>query len=218
LAGLSKYPVQLAVNISAVQFNSDSAVAEIAAILKRSGRRAELLQIEVTESVMMGPVQSSAEKLRQLRNLGVTVALDDFGTGYSSLSYLAELPFDSLKSDRSFVLNLTASSEALTLVKSLIGLARNMHMTVIVEGIEEAAQLELLRDLGADQGQGYLLGRPDGNPSSRLALQQALPVSDLNEVMRDVGDDPAPLTYIDSDRCPTQRRQHKTASALTLQD
>jgi diguanylate cyclase (GGDEF)-like protein len=165
---LCPHPVQLAVNVSAIQFNSDFAVAEIGAILGRTGLRAELLQIELTESAMIGPVQVSAEKLKHLCELGITLALDDFGTGYSSLSYLAELPFDSLKVDRSFVKNLTTSPEALTLVESLIGLARNMHMRVIVEGIEEPAQLDLLRNLGADEGQGYLLGRPDGNPSARL--------------------------------------------------
>lgn len=169
----SPHPIQLAVNVSAIQFNSESVVSEIADILKRTGLAPELLQVELTESVMMGPVQVSSDKLRSLCELGVTLALDDFGTGYSSLSYLSELPFESLKIDRSFVRNLSASAEAFTLVKSLIGLARNMHMRVIVEGIEETAQLELLRDLGADEGQGYLLGRPDGNPGARLKPDSA---------------------------------------------
>ena len=114
--GLCPHPVQLAVNVSAIQFISDFAVAEIGAILKRTGLRAELLQIELTESAMIGPVQVSAEKLKRLCDLGITLALDDFGTGYSSLSYLAELPFDSLKVDRSFVKYLSVSPEALTLV------------------------------------------------------------------------------------------------------
>jgi diguanylate cyclase (GGDEF)-like protein len=179
---LSPFPVQLAVNVSAIQFNSDSAVADIAAILRRTGLRPELLQIELTESVMMGPVAVSGEKLKRLCELGVTLALDDFGTGYSSLSYLAELPFSSLKIDRSFVKNLSASPEALTLVRSLIGLARNMRMKVIVEGIEEPLQLELLRDLGANEGQGYLLGRPDGNPTARLDRRDQEPRSDSTQL------------------------------------
>lgn len=165
---LSPYPVQLAVNISGIQFNSESVVDEVVAILERTGFPAELLQIELTESVMMGPVQVSAEKLHSLRALGVTLVLDDFGTGYSCLSYLADLPFSCLKIDRSFVRNLPKSSESFTLVSSLIGLAHNMRMRVIVEGIEERTQLELMRDLGADEAQGYLLGRPDGNPAARL--------------------------------------------------
>lgn len=168
---LAPYPVQLAVNVSAVQFNSDSVINEIGTILKRTGFPAELLQIELTESVMMGPVQVSAEKLHKLCALGVTLVLDDFGTGYSSLSYLADLPFKCLKIDRSFVKSLPDSPRAFTLVSSLMGLAHNMHMRVIVEGIEEPAQLQRLRDLGADEGQGYLLGRPDGNPSARLQNQ-----------------------------------------------
>lgn len=165
---LAPYPVQLAVNVSAIQFNSESAVQEIATILERTGLDADLLQIELTESVMMGPVQVSAEKLHNLCALGVTLVLDDFGTGYSCLSYLADLPFACLKIDRSFVKSLPDSSESFTLVSSLIGLAHSMHMRVIVEGIEDSSQLRLLRELGADEGQGYLLGRPDGNPMARL--------------------------------------------------
>lgn len=168
---LSPYPVQLAVNFSAIQFNSESAVNEVITILKRTGFPAELLQIELTESVMMGPVQVSAEKLHELCALGVTPVLDDFGTGYSCLSYLADLPFKCLKIDPAFVRNLPESSESFTLVSSLIGLAHNLQMRVTVEGIEDVAQLQLLRDLGADEGQGYLMGRPDGNPTARLKRQ-----------------------------------------------
>ena len=113
-------------------------------------------------------MQVSAEKLQNLCDLGVTLVLDDFGTGYSCLSYLSDLPFRCLKIDRSFVKNLPDSSESFTVVSSLLALAHNMRMRVIVEGIERTAQLQFLRELGADEGQGFLLGRPDANPRARL--------------------------------------------------
>jgi EAL domain-containing protein (putative c-di-GMP-specific phosphodiesterase class I) len=96
-------PIQLAVNVSAVQFNSDHIVTEIAEILKRTGLAPRILQLELTESVMLGSSRTCAEKMAKLRALGITLAIDDFGTGYSSLSYLADLPVNAIKTDRSFL-------------------------------------------------------------------------------------------------------------------
>src|SRR5581483_10820925 len=172
---LSEQPIQVAVNVSAVEFHSESAVEEIIALLERTGLSPDLLQIELTESVMMGPVHRAADKLYKLRDYGVNLALDDFGTGYSCLSYLSDLPFHSIKIDRSFVRKLPGTSESLILVNSLIGLAHNMQMRVIVEGIETPKQLELLHDMGADEAQGFLLGRPDGKPRERLQPLQHVP-------------------------------------------
>jgi diguanylate cyclase (GGDEF)-like protein len=163
-------PIQVAVNVSVLQFNTQNIVEEIRDILRRTGLRAGLLQVELTESVMMGSLQKSADKMWSLRGLGVSIALDDFGTGYSCLSYLPELPFNSIKLDRSFVSKLSPGSGFNTMIRSMVDLAHSMSMRVIVEGIEEVTQLELVKELGADEVQGYLLGRPGPNPSVRLRL------------------------------------------------
>lgn len=165
---LSSAPIQVAVNVSAIQFNSDSVLEEIIGALKSSGLKPELLQLEFTESVMMGPMHISLDKMTRLRELGVNLALDDFGTGYSCLSYLPDLPFDSIKIDRSFIKKLSPGSESVTVLQSMIGLAHSMNMRVIVEGIEEPFQLQTVGELGADEIQGYLLGRPGPDPTAEF--------------------------------------------------
>jgi diguanylate cyclase len=167
---LAPHPVQIAVNVSSIQFSRDSFEEEVVATLKRTGLKPELLQIELTETVMLGAVERSAEKMRRLRSLGISLAIDDFGTGYSCLSYLPSLPFDALKIDRSFVNGLKSKPEAIAMVHSLVGLAHNIGMRVIVEGIEDSEQLQLIRQLGGNEVQGYLLGRPTSDPGSRLSL------------------------------------------------
>jgi diguanylate cyclase (GGDEF)-like protein len=162
-------PIQVAVNVSALQFASEMIVEEIGAILKRTGLPPELLQVELTESVMIGSLDHSAQKMMRLRSLGVTLAIDDFGTGYSCLGYLPELPFSALKIDRSFVRNLHLSSETATMLHSMIELGKKMGMRVIVEGIEEESQLETVAAMGADEVQGYLLGRPSPTPRIQFA-------------------------------------------------
>jgi predicted signal transduction protein with EAL and GGDEF domain len=165
---MSPAPVQVAVNVSAIQFNADDIVREIRETLARTGLAPNLLQIELTESVMMGSLQRSAEKMRALHAVGVSLALDDFGTGYSCLSYLHELPFGAIKLDRSFVAKLAPSFEANTVMRSIVNLAHGMSMRVIVEGVEEESQLQMVKELGADEVQGFLLGRPGPNPSLLL--------------------------------------------------
>jgi diguanylate cyclase (GGDEF)-like protein len=165
---ITPYPVQVAVNVSAIQFNAEGAVEAVAASLERTGLRPELLQIELTESVMVGPLKLSADKMKRLRSLGVHLAIDDFGTGYSSLSYLSDLPVQAIKIDRSFVRNLESGPESTSMMHSMIAMAQSMKMRVIVEGIETGSQLELVRDLGADEVQGFYLGRPAEDPLGQL--------------------------------------------------
>jgi len=129
---------------------------------------------------MMGSLQRSAEKMRALHAVGVSLALDDFGTGYSCLSYLHELPFGAIKLDRSFVAKLAPTFEANTVMRSIVNLAHGMSMRVIVEGVEEDSQLLMVKELGADEVQGFLLGRPGPNPS--LVLQQ-LPMRDTSPIL-----------------------------------
>jgi EAL domain-containing protein (putative c-di-GMP-specific phosphodiesterase class I) len=170
---LSENPVQVAVNVSSIQFARESFVNEVLAILAKTGLRPELLQIELTESAMLNGVERVAHAIQRLREAGVTVAIDDFGTGYSCLSYLPRLSFDALKIDRSFVREIGTRAETKAMVHALVTLAHNLGMKVIVEGIETAEQLREVRALGGNEVQGFLLGRPNADPAATLREQQA---------------------------------------------
>ncbi|MGA2673312.1 MAG: EAL domain-containing protein [Terracidiphilus sp.] len=161
---LMPHPIQVAVNVSSIQFRRKGFVEEVITILEQTGLKPELLQIELTESVMLSGAHSTAATMNRLRALGIGLAIDDFGTGYSSLSYLPSLPFDALKIDRSFVMNLDKRPESESMIRTLVALAHNIGMRVIVEGVETREQLELITALGANEVQGYLLGRPTANP------------------------------------------------------
>jgi diguanylate cyclase (GGDEF)-like protein len=165
---IAAYPIQVAVNVSSIQFGRITFTEEVAEILNRTGLRPDLLQIELTESVMIDGIASTAKMMARLKSLGVTFAIDDFGTGYSCLSYLPSLPFDALKIDRSFVKTCNSNHEGRMLVQSLITLAQNIGLRVIVEGVETAEQLAVIKDLGGNEAQGYLLGHPNSNPISTI--------------------------------------------------
>jgi diguanylate cyclase (GGDEF)-like protein len=164
------YPIQVAVNVSSVQFERTDFVHQVIEILDRTGLPPSLLQIELTESVMVRAVDSAAEAMHALRRLGISFAIDDFGTGYSCLSYLPKLPFQALKIDRSFLPGLDSPTEAKGLVHSLIALAHNLGMGVIVEGVERPEQVSMIRAMGGNEVQGYLLGSPSADPATRIAL------------------------------------------------
>jgi len=165
---MTPHPIQVAVNVSSIQFCRDSFVDEVVDILTRTGLKPELLQLELTESVMLTGIHHSAEIMKRLRGMGISMVIDDFGTGYSCLSYLPSLPFDALKIDRSFVKELHLRPEGEAMVHSLVSLAHNIGMRVIVEGIEQTEQLDLIRALGGNEMQGYLMGRPTPNPRAEL--------------------------------------------------
>jgi predicted signal transduction protein with EAL and GGDEF domain len=165
---IAPYPIQVAVNVSSIQFARNTFVAEVSEILRCTGLKPKFLQIELTESVMLGGLDRSAEMMRQLRALGVEIAIDDFGTGYSSLSHLPRLPFSALKVDRSFVADLVTNPKTLAMVTSLIALGQNLGMRIIAEGIENERQLQLVEELGCNDVQGYLLGRPIPDPGAHL--------------------------------------------------
>jgi diguanylate cyclase (GGDEF)-like protein len=164
-------PIQVGVNVSSVQFGGDAFFEEVADILQRTGLAPHLLQIELTESATMHGMERAADVMRRLKRLGVSVAVDDFGTGYSCLTYLPKLPFDTLKLDRSFVSEMMVRRETKAFVGSIVTLARDLDMKVIAEGIETHEQLRALRALGSDAGQGFLLGRPSGDPIAQLNSQ-----------------------------------------------
>ncbi|MNF22352.1 Phytochrome-like protein cph2 [compost metagenome] len=157
-AGLPLLPV--AVNVSAVQFRHADLAGQVARALQRSGLPAQLLELELTESVLAENLEQVGATLQRLKQLGVRLAMDDFGTGYSSLSYLKHFKLDTLKIDRSFVSGLPSGDDYAALTVAIIGMAHSLGMTCIAEGIETAAQHDFLRGHGCSHGQGYRLSRP----------------------------------------------------------
>jgi diguanylate cyclase (GGDEF)-like protein len=152
--------VRIAVNVSPLQLRNQNFVAEIQQAVSVAPDAAAGLQLEVTESVIMQDVNRSIGSLLAIRALGVTIAIDDFGTGFSSLSYLAKLPVDTLKIDRSFVVEMVSATDGLTLVSVIINLAHALKLNSVAEGVETDEQLRQLQLLGCDEMQGYLFGEP----------------------------------------------------------
>ena len=153
-------PYKISVNISAVQFAYTNLPDVIAAILKESGLVPERLELELTETTIFADKDRALRILRQIKDLGVNVALDDFGTGYSSLDTLRSFPFDKIKLDRSFIIELESSPQAKAIIRAVLALGRSLSIPVLAEGIETEGQLALLKKEGCDEAQGYLLGRP----------------------------------------------------------
>ena len=118
------------------------------------------IDVEITESMVMEDIQGSIEKLSALRGLGLDVAIDDFGTGYSSLAYLAKLPVNCLKIDRSFIITMASDPNAMTLVSTILSLARSLRLKVVGEGVDSEEQASILRKLGCEEMQGYLFSKP----------------------------------------------------------
>lgn len=151
----------LAVNISAKQFKQSDFVEQVAAMIQKCRIDPSRLKLELTESVALGDIDASVEKMLALRQvLGVTLSLDDFGTGYSSLSYLKQLPLDQIKIDQSFVRSITTDASDAVMVKTIIDMAHNFGLNVIAEGVETEAQLDFLRKNGCMAYQGYLFSKP----------------------------------------------------------
>jgi len=152
--------VRIAVNVSPLQLRNKNFVSEIQQAISVAAGAAAGLQLEITETEIMQDVNHSIGSLLAIRALGVTIAIDDFGTGFSSLSYLAKLPVDTLKIDRSFVVEMISAKGGLTLVSVIINLARALKLNTVAEGVETEEQLRQLRSLGCDEMQGYLFGKP----------------------------------------------------------
>ncbi len=165
--------IPVAVNISAVQLRSESFVGEVLEILDRTGLPPNLLELEMTESIMLEDVQKCRERLARLRDAGISLALDDFGTGYSSLSYLPELPFDRLKIARSFLEKMHRGRAGEALIHAVVSIAHTLRMSVVIEGIETRKELMFAQSVGADEVQGYLLGRPGPDPFAAIEKHNA---------------------------------------------
>jgi len=153
-------PLSIAVNISALEFRDKQFVESVRAVLLDTGLPPNLLQLELTESILMRDADASSAILRELKDLGVQLAIDDFGTGYSSLSYLRHFPIDILKIDRSFVADITLPNDGGIVVSAVISMANSMKKRVVAEGVELQAQVDLLRAQNCGDVQGYLFSRP----------------------------------------------------------
>jgi diguanylate cyclase (GGDEF)-like protein len=161
--------INLAVNVSPVQFKSGTLALKIVGVLAASGLPANRLELEITEAVLIRDDDAALEILHQLRAIGVRIALDDFGTGYSSLSYLQRFPFDKIKIDRCFVNDL-AEAGGSSIVQAVVNIAAARHMSTTAEGVETPQQQELLRALGCTEMQGYLFSAPKPSEQVREIL------------------------------------------------
>jgi diguanylate cyclase (GGDEF)-like protein len=153
-------PLGVAVNVSAVQFGSPNLVPTILSALAESGLDPRRLELEITESVLLGHHRSALDVLHKVREMGVRVSMDDFGTGYSSLSYLRSFPFDRIKIDQSFVRSRPDDPSGMAIVRAIAGLGRSLGMTTLAEGVETEEQLARITADGCTEVQGYLIARP----------------------------------------------------------
>jgi len=151
---------RIAVNVSAIQLRQHDFVDSVLEALREMGEGQPLLDLEITESVLVDDIEASTRKLQTLRRAGVEVSVDDFGTGYCSLSYLARLPVDILKIDRSFVVRMGDAGYPRNIVAMIVSLAHTLGLKVIAEGVEDSDQVHLLKELGCDQIQGYYVSVP----------------------------------------------------------
>ena len=164
--------IRIAVNVSPVQFRSQTLALNVAGALAASGLAASRLELEITEAVLMRDDEAALAMLHQLRALGVRIALDDFGTGYSSLSYLQRFPFDKIKIDRSFIKSIAEEGASSAIVESVVNIAAASNMTTTAEGVEQEWQREMLRELGCTEMQGFL-------------FSPAVPAAEIRRILRE---------------------------------
>ncbi len=154
------HAVRVGINLSPSQLQSGDLAKSVADVLEATGLTPSLLELEVTEDILLLDEKRVLDTFLRIQELGVRIVFDDFGTGYASLSYLKKFPLDGLKIDRSFVLDLLADSDDAAIVGSTIGLSKQLGLSVIAEGIENRATADLLVSMGCEEGQGYFFGRP----------------------------------------------------------
>jgi diguanylate cyclase (GGDEF)-like protein/PAS domain S-box-containing protein len=181
-------PVTTAVNVSAIEFLADGFVDGLFAILNETGFDPHSLELELTESVLMKRVESTAAILQILRQRGIRVAVDDFGTGYSSLSYLRKFPIDALKIDQSFVRQITTGGDDVAIVSAVINMARSLKLRVIAEGVETLEEMEFLQAHRCDEAQGYYFAKP--MPAAQFA---SLLRRDTPELQAVISSSPSPV-------------------------
>jgi EAL domain-containing protein (putative c-di-GMP-specific phosphodiesterase class I) len=160
------------VNVTDKQFSDPELASFIGEILRETGLNPALLDLEITENIAMANAERSEIVLRELKGLGVRLSIDDFGTGYSSLCRLRQFPVDTLKIDRTFVSKMERNRETQEIVRIIVTLAHNLGLSVVAEGIEEQVQLEMLKNLGCELGQGYLFSKPVAPDAIERVIRQ----------------------------------------------
>jgi diguanylate cyclase (GGDEF)-like protein/PAS domain S-box-containing protein len=168
-------PMQIAVNLSPIQFRHGDLPQLVHRILLETGLSPSRLELEITESVLFEDFSRASSILRRLKALGVRIAMDDFGTGYSSLSYLQSFPFDKIKIDRSFTSMVQESPQSAAIIRAIVGLGHGLSMNIVAEGVETSDQLDFLRDEKCNEVQGYFIGRP--MPIENYAAQVGRPAN-----------------------------------------
>jgi diguanylate cyclase (GGDEF)-like protein/PAS domain S-box-containing protein len=153
-------PLRIAINISALQFSHPNFIKMVERVLKETGMAPELLELEITETIIIKNTEECLNNVKKLRELGIVVSIDDFGTGYTSLNYLKKFPFDSLKIDQSYIKELVNNKEDMAIVKTIIALAHEFRLKVVAEGVEDKNIFECLKKLGCDEIQGYFVSHP----------------------------------------------------------
>jgi EAL domain-containing protein (putative c-di-GMP-specific phosphodiesterase class I) len=166
-------PLPIAINISGRQFWQGKLIESVDRAIKATGAEPHHLAVEITESILIRAALEAIDTLKGLKAMGVRITLDDFGSGYSSLNYLAKFPIDMLKIDRSFIKELGVDPNAATITTTVIGLARNLGIEVIAEGVETQEQAEFLRERGCRLMQGYLFAKP--GPPEEIECRLKLP-------------------------------------------
>ena len=178
--------LSVSVNMSGRQLQEKDLVEKVSAILDQTGLPPGLLELEITESVIMKRAEAVIPVLRELKEMGIRIAIDDFGTGYSSLSYLKRFPIDTLKVDRSFVGDIGSDPDDAVITTAIIALAKSLRLIVVAEGVETAEQHAFLKSQGCDLMQGYYLSKP-------------LPAAEFEEtVLQQVPESQAPTAEIRS--------------------
>ena len=171
--------VVLSVNASVRHLLRNGFVDEIREALETNGLPAEQLEIEITESVMIDSVEKAIDCIHQLTALGVHIAIDDFGTGYSSLSYLNTFPVDVLKVDQSFIIKMNSGEASKQYVAAIIAIGHVMNFRVVAEGVEQAEQLEDLKEIGCDFIQGFLWGKPMPPEKAEKLIAGEIPAEEV---------------------------------------
>jgi diguanylate cyclase len=162
----------MSVNVSGLQLSNLAEIDALASIISESGVDPANIKLEITETMMVENFAHATEALKMLQGLGTSIALDDFGTGYSSLSYLHQFPLDTIKIDRTFVVNMDKSTNAQRVVRGIVQLALALETNIVAEGIEEKEQMDDLRNLGCQYGQGFYMSRPLNHGKALEIIQQ----------------------------------------------
>ena len=174
-------PLIMSINVSPRQFQDETILPALKSVITKTGVLPNTIQLEVTEGLLLSASQRVLDGIDYLRQSGVLLALDDFGTGFSSLSYLNRLPFNVLKVDKSFVDGLTTNPKDLKMVQAIISIAHGLYMDVVVEGVETAHQMSLLRDMKADAIQGYYFSKPLSAKEAEARFLSKAVILEMNE-------------------------------------